>query len=209
LQALLFGQSELTLFENEDARSRTLDYLNKITQLGARLGARVLVFGSPKNRRTGRLPPKRASEIAISFFREAGRTAAEEGIVVCIEPNPTDYECDFITTSAEGLDLVNKVDNPGIGLHLDAAALTLSGEDLESSLLRCSGSIRHFHISEPFLGPIGQGGVDHPLIASTLRRMGYENWTSIEMRHNSDLPTLQETRRALVYAIDLYGGTKG
>src|SRR4051812_10174740 len=46
LQALLFGQPELLLFESAPVRARLLDYLKGIVDLGAALGAKALVFGS-------------------------------------------------------------------------------------------------------------------------------------------------------------------
>jgi D-psicose/D-tagatose/L-ribulose 3-epimerase len=48
-QALLFGRRDLTLFDDADTRQRTLDYLCIMVRVCARLGARALVFGSPKN----------------------------------------------------------------------------------------------------------------------------------------------------------------
>jgi sugar phosphate isomerase/epimerase len=206
LQALLFGQPQLTVFENDGARSATLEYLAGFMRLASKLGARALVFGSPKNRKVGALAPDRAREIALAFFQAVGRAAAAEGVVFCVEPNPEEYQCDFITTSAEGLELVRTIDHAGFGLHLDAAAMKLAGEDPESSLIQCEGSLQHFHISEPYLRPIDRGGVDHPRIAAVLRQIEYRHWTSIEMRHNEEAPTLEELRRVLEYAKSVYGG---
>ena len=197
LQALLFGRPELTVFESAETRARTLDYLKGIAHLGAQLGARALVFGSPRSRRVGALPREEALAIAIDFFRAAGESAAAEGVMLCVEPNPTQYECDFVTESAEGLELVRAVDSAGFGLHLDAAGMTLSGEDLPAALEACSGAICHFHVSEPFLGPIGEGGVDHATIAATLRRIAYPGWVSVEMRHDPDRETVSEIRHVL------------
>jgi sugar phosphate isomerase/epimerase len=41
---------------------------------------------------------------------------------------------------------------------------------------------RHFHISAPNLGPVRDDAVDYHAFASALRRTGYENFVSIEMR---------------------------
>ena len=84
----------------------------------------------------------------------------------------------------------------------------MAKEPVEASLDRCSGSICHFHISEPYLGAIGGGEVDHPQLASILDRIGYDHWTSIEMRHNPEVPTLEGVESALAYAADVYGGEK-
>jgi sugar phosphate isomerase/epimerase len=67
-QALLFGRPELTLFESPSARAATAAYLEAIIRLCADLGATRLVFGSPKNRRIGTMPPAQALDIAVDFF---------------------------------------------------------------------------------------------------------------------------------------------
>ena len=73
-----------------------------------------------------------ADEIAISFFTAIGEFATQYDCVFCIEPNPTEYGCDFVTTSEQARELVKKVNHPGFGLHLDAAAMTMSNENILS-----------------------------------------------------------------------------
>ena len=206
LQALLFGRPDLTIFENAETRAETLDYLRGIVRLGSKLGARVLVFGSPKNRRVNGLPRQEVDDIAVSFFGAAGEAAQEEDVILCIEPNPREYGCDFVTTSAEGLELVRKVDIAGFGLHLDAAAMTLSGESLELALTSAAGSICHFHASEPHLGPFGKGGTDHETLVSLLSQIEYSECVSVEMSYDPDAETATELRRVLTYLKETYTG---
>jgi sugar phosphate isomerase/epimerase len=203
LQALLFGRPELTLFESLEARTKTLEHLSGLMRLAERLGARVLVFGAPRNRRVaGSASATEARRIASDFFGAAGARALEHGVVLAIEPNPVQYQCDFITSSKEGLELVRAVDHGGFGLHLDAAAMTLAGEPAWDSVLACAGAIEHFHASEPSLAPVGEGTVDHPRLAAALRRIGYSNWVSIEMRAHS----MTALSKAMRYVADTYGG---
>ena len=206
LQALLFGRADLTLFDSPEARSATLEYLKGLMRLGELLGARVLVFGAPKNRRLSGRQPDEAFRIAVDFFRAAGAAARERGVVLAIEPNPPRYDCDFVTTSKEGLELVRRVNDEGFGLHLDAAAMTLAPESPPEAIAACAGSIAHFHASEPELRPIGDGGVDHRAIASALRRIDYSRWTSIEMRAVEPVDTERTLRRVLPLVRDVYGG---
>lgn len=208
MQALLYGRPDLTLFESREQRRETLAYLRRIMRLGSLLGAGPLVFGSPKNRRVGQQPPAEIEAMAVSFFRAAGEAALEEGVVLCIEPNPVDYGCDFITTAEQGRALVETVGSAGFGLHLDAAGMTLSRDALIPTLERCADRLCHFHISEPFLGPIGEGAVDHDTLAATLRRLGYSHWTSVEMRHNPNRDTVAELRRVLAFQRRVYGNAK-
>jgi sugar phosphate isomerase/epimerase len=195
----------LTIFDHAQKRKETLDYLSGMIRLAAKLGAKVLVFGSPKNRRVGNLSEVEIERIAVPFFRALGQVAMENEVTFCIEPNPTVYDCDFITTSRQGLELVLKVNSQGFGLHLDAAALTLSQEPIESAIEAAFGWLQHFHISEPQLAQIGTGRVDHGAFATTLARLHYKSWVSIEMRAEDPDLSLVNMISALKHCMNYYG----
>jgi sugar phosphate isomerase/epimerase len=203
LQAILFGRPDLTLFESDEKRAETQAYLAGMCRLAGWLGAEVLVFGSPKNRLIGAMPPAVTGSVAGEFFRRVGEAAAKCGTAVCIEPNPVEYGCDFITCSAEGVRLVERVNHPGFGLHLDAGGMTLSNDPSEL-LTRQGRMLRHFHISEPHLQPIGRARVDHAGLAAALRAGGYERWVSIEMKPVPDMAPEEAVESAVRLAQELY-----
>lgn len=205
MQALLFGRNDLTIFQDAVTRQETLRYLAGTIELGSKLGAKALIFGSPKNRKIGDLERDKAQEIARSFFSELGEIAAKYQLFFCIEPNPTVYGCDFVNTSQEGLELVTQTNSKGFGLHLDAAGMSLSGENIVTALNNCHHQLCHFHISEPYLGQIGEGGVEHRIFADTLSRLNYDRWVSIEMRAVDERDNLAPVTRALETAIRYYG----
>jgi D-psicose/D-tagatose/L-ribulose 3-epimerase len=204
LQSLLFGRPDLNLFGDPDVRRRMLDYLGRIIRIAARLGASVLVFGSPKNRRVGDMDPVTAREIAVEFFGQLGALAQASGVCIGLEPNPEIYGCDFIRTSQEALQLVKQVRNPGFRVHLDTAILAMSGERFAEAVEQCFDYLVHVHISEPMLGVIGEGGVDHASMARTLRSSGYRHWVSIEMRNESQTDNAGCVERALDFAVRTY-----
>jgi sugar phosphate isomerase/epimerase len=201
LQALLYGHPELVLFEGPRARRALLARLDGMAALAELLGAPVLVFGAPANRRRGELSAEAAREIATAFFREAGSLCADRGVVICIEPNPPESGCDFVTTLREGVELVRLVDSPGVRLHLDSAALTLAG-DQPAELVAAMPLLHHFHVSEPGLAPIGSGGVDHAGFGRALAAAGYCGWRSLELKEAG----LDELRRSLALGAACYAG---
>jgi D-psicose/D-tagatose/L-ribulose 3-epimerase len=183
MQALLFGRPDLQIFADAQKRAETLHYLRGIAQLAASMGARKLVFGSPGNRKVGDLDRKQAWDIACDFFAAAGRDAAQAGVQLCIEPNPPAYACDFVTTAAEGLALVQAVNEPGFGLHLDAAGLQLAGDDPAAAVLACGSATCHVHLSAPQLGRIQRDAVvDYAGVIAALRQTAYAGLLSMEMR---------------------------
>jgi D-psicose/D-tagatose/L-ribulose 3-epimerase len=182
MQAILFGKPELQIFGSEPVRRATLDHLGRVAELAAALGARVLVFGAPRNRERGTLTPDEAFTRAVDFFREAGRICAAHDASLCIEPLPEAYGSNFATRWSQAADLVIAVDTPGFGLHLDTGCIHLAGDDPAGAVRACKGLIRHFHASEPHLVDLGRPLIDHRGVGEALREVEYEGWVSLEMR---------------------------
>jgi D-psicose/D-tagatose/L-ribulose 3-epimerase len=203
-QALLFGKPELTLFESSETRQCTLDYLARIVRLCARLGAGTLVFGSPRNRRIGRMPRVEAYSIAVDFFSRLAETAAREGTCIALEANPPEYGADFVTNAAEAIELVETVNHPGLRLHLDTGCMTLAGDSIRSTFDRGFAPMKHFHVSEPNLDPpTDSGTVDHKSFAEELRRRDYRGWVSLEMREPKPF-IMEEFAKSLTWFHERY-----
>jgi sugar phosphate isomerase/epimerase len=198
-QALLFGRPELTLFDDAETRGRTRDYLRAIVRVCGLLGAGALVFGSPKNRRRGGREPGEVWPVAVDFFGDLAETAEAEGTAVVIEANPPEYGADFVTRAAEAITLVQAVNHPGLRLHLDTACMALADDPAAETVAAGSPLLRHFHASEPFLAPLGVGGIDHAAAGMELRRRGYAHWVSVEMKETTPF-TLDGLRRAIRHA---------
>jgi len=186
IQAILFGAGDVALFGDHGQRARLRDHLLRAADLAAALGAGVMVFGAPSARRRGSLPPAEAMAAAADFLAAAGRDISSRGTVLCIEPNPAAYGCDFVTTSADGASLVEASASPGIGLHLDAAGMALAGEDAAAAVRTLAGRFAHFHASEPDLGPWQSPSADHAGIGAALAGSGYPGWVSLEMREQPE-----------------------
>jgi D-psicose/D-tagatose/L-ribulose 3-epimerase len=181
-QALLFGKPELTLFESEAIRQATLDHLAGIVRVCGKLGAASLVFGSPKNRRIGSLPLDEANRIAVEFFSKLADIAEAVGTCVVMEANPPVYGADWITTAADAIELVERVNHPSFRLHLDTGCMTIAGDSIPAGFARGRQLMRHFHVSEPNLAAPGTSGeVDHAAFAAEIRAMQYDRWVSLEM----------------------------
>ncbi len=182
-QSMLFLRPDLKLFESESNRRDTVGYMKKFLVLANKMGAKRLVFGSPKNRQRGDMSKEKADEIALEFFRELGDIAAANDVKLCIEPNALQYACDYITTAEEGANLVRSINSPGIGLHLDTACMHLAGDNIEQSIKANIDILEHFHISAPMLETVdAKSGIDYETTLQILKDLNYANIVSIEMK---------------------------
>ena len=194
-QSMLFGHPELSIFKNKDKRNATLIYLGKMIRISAQLGAEAIVFGSPKNRNRFNVSKAQALSIASDFFFKLATISKEQNVFFCIEPNPVEYGTNFINNTDEAIELVKNVNHPNFKLHLDSGTMTVNGENVEKAITDGFPYLRHFHISEKILAPIGKGKTDHEKIANILRTLNYKHWVSIEMRgmeNSSNISVIDE-----------------
>jgi sugar phosphate isomerase/epimerase len=185
LQALLFGRPDLQLFASAESRRQLGEYLRRVIDFAAAVGANALVFGSPKNRVRGSLSMADAMAIAADLLREIGEYCSERRTAMCIEANPVEYGCDFVTTTAEAIALCRAVNHPGVRVNVDLGGITMSHEDASSAITSAREMMGHYHASEPHLAEIGAASL-HEEAGRTLAEIGYASWISIEMRAAGD-----------------------
>jgi sugar phosphate isomerase/epimerase len=182
-QAILFGRPELNIFGTANELISLQQHLVAMGALAARCGAHVLVLGAPGNRRRGDRSMSAAVRLAAQALRPAAEGLAAHGVTLCIEPNPARYGCDFVTSAAEAAVLAEAVDHPNFGVHLDTAALAMSGETTSAALAPIMRHVRHVHLSEVDLAPVGTSNtVPHAELGEALRAAGWTGWLSIEMK---------------------------
>ena len=204
MQALLFGTTGLNVFGSEQSQAALLQHLAGVCRIGAGLGAARIVFGSPKNRDRSGLTDQQALDAAVLFFRKLGDIAQACGVTICLEPNPTCYGANFMTTSAETAVVVRAIDHPAIRMQLDTGALAINGEDPFTVLEDCAELIGHIHASEPDLLPLGDGGTDHEKMARAVAHYLPEHVVTIEMVATKTEAHAQSIERALQVARQHY-----
>lgn len=209
MQALLFGTTGLNVFGSPASQDAMLQHLTGVCRIGQGLGATRLVFGSPKNRDRSALNDAETATAALSFFRRLGDVAQQYGVIVCLEPNPTCYGANFMTTTAETASMVEAIAHPTIRMQFDTGAVTINGEDGCALLQSYDKFIGHIHASEPNLMPLGDDKTDHAGIAAGLVAHLPDHVVAIEMVATKDEPHLISIERALKVAVRHYRAEEG
>lgn len=207
LQALLYRFPELVIFEDKTTRERTFKHLMLITNFAHEVGAKALIFGSPKNKLIGKLGYDNAFAIATDFFGRLAEKAKLRGISLCIEPTPAIYGADFLRNTDEVVALLKAVNVSALRLNLDIGALVENRENIESVIQNNIQRIGHVHISEPFLKRINLNLPFHKRIANALNANSYNDTISIEMlpQANNNIDNIYKT---LSFVKKIYGNCK-
>jgi hydroxypyruvate isomerase len=146
-------------------------------------------LGCPRlNCMAGRRPPgvypKELRATLIENLRLAGRTCAQAGLEVCLEPlNSADYPDIFLSGTEQAVEIMDAVGASNLRLQFDGYHLQTMGEDLAVTLERLLPLIGHVQIGDvPGRGEPGSGTIPYPALFALLDRLGYAGWVGAEYR---------------------------
>ena len=162
-------------------RDQQTAYVTKALDRLARLGVHVVVFGSGAARRVPEgFSRDQAVRQLVDFGRRAAALARLHNITIVVEPLRT-QETNIINTAAEGLTLVEAVNDPGFQLMIDFYHLASEHED-PGIVIRARDHLRHIHLANPNgrVFPNAAGEFAYELFFANLRAIGYKGRISIE-----------------------------
>lgn len=204
MQSLLFGVQDLNIFSSEKDQKYILEYLEKIFKIGNLLGTSKVVFGSPKNRDKKNLDDKIAFQVATNFFRKLSDLGEIFGQIICLEPNPTEYGCNFMTSTSEAAKVVKAVNRKAIRLQLDTGTILVNNEDIELICQKFKDLISHIHLSQPGLLPVYLDGSSHINIARTIKNNFEDQVVTIEMLTKNSKDPIIDISKSIDIIKELY-----
>ena len=145
-------------------------------------------------------------ERAADTFRGCLDSLADLGVTLCMEPL-TEAETNFVTTCAEGLELVERVSHPNLVLHLDVKAMSAETTPVPELIRRYAPRAGHFHANDANLQGPGFGEVDFVPIFEALRDVGYQGFVTLELYPYVDRP-VEAGRESFRYLLE-HGGRAG
>lgn len=203
MQSLFFGTRGLNLFDRT-SQHKMLRHLSAVRDIAVGLGIERITFGSPKNRDRSGLTTDEANTVAQSFFQqwsEINNNLPSPRLL--IEPNPTIYGANFLTTTLEAIDFIREVNQPCIGLQLDLGTMTVNGESPEI-IDHAAPFIGHVHISEPRLVQVGSTNAPHELYARKLQELA-PSYLTIEMVVQESEKQISAVLNAIEFVRRVYG----
>ena len=153
----------------------------------ARLGVKILVFGSSK----AKVVPEgfsfdEAWDQLVKVTRIFAEVAAKHGQTVVIEPLRHE-ECNIINLVGDSVKLAQLADRENVKAHVDFYHLMQNGEKL-SELVPCVPFLGHVHIASPVkrTAPTHDDGANYKAFFDVLRANGYDGTVSYEGKGVTD-----------------------
>lgn len=166
---------------DSDQRRRTADYLAELARCCAELGGRIMVFGSPQQRNlapgVGRA---QGMQYAAEVFLRLLPVLEETGVTVALEPLGPE-ETNFLVTTAEAVELAERIGSPQVRLHLDCKAMATEAVSAPSLIREHRKLLAHFHANDPNRQGPGFGKLDFGPIFQALGEIDYTGWVSVEV----------------------------
>jgi sugar phosphate isomerase/epimerase len=159
---------------------RAVNRLDELIEFAAAVGAPLVTLGSFRGKLAGVGPGGRSQLIEI--LRRAAYRCAAAGVRLALEPLNR-YEADLINTAEQGLEFIEDVGHPALGLLLDTYHVNLEEASWEAPfrILMLAGRLWHIHLGDNNRLAPGRGMIDFAALLRILRSLGYDQALSAEL----------------------------
>ncbi len=128
---------------------------------------------------TKQAPTQQEYEWSAEVLRKAGNHAAQAGIILAPEA-VNRFECYLCNTMEQLAHLVNITDHSNVKAMFDTHHANIEEKNLGAAITAISPLLAHVHISENDRGTPGSGHVQWDETFSTLEKIKYSGWLTIE-----------------------------
>lgn len=190
----LYSQYGVTLIHTDKAiQEKALEKFKSIIHVAARFKcyANIGIFRGPAI--SGK-PVTFTRDMFVDILKELCEYAAQYKVTINFEPTNR-YEINFINTTDEGLDIINRVNMPNLGLLLDLYHMHLEDDDMISKIVYCRNIVKHFHFTDTDRWPAGNshGEVNFPQLINILKLINYNGFLSQNLVRSEDADACAKT----------------
>jgi len=162
-------------------RQQAVAYVQRLVLTAKGIGAELLsgVFYAPVGKLTGQGPQEDELARSAECLRQVARFAAQHGMVLALEPINR-YETYLINTVDQGLAMLERINEPNVGLQLDTYHMNIEEKDFYRAFVRAGKHLLHCHVCENDRGIPGSGLVPWRRVFEALKDIKYHGIVSIE-----------------------------
>lgn len=156
-------------------REMSVRYVNECLDMVAALGGNMFTLvPNEVGRVTPRSTPEQEWEWAVDGVRQCAKHAAKYGIKIGLEPLNR-FETNFLNRHDQALKLMEDVNEPNVGVALDAFHINIEEADPYQAILKTGAHLVDFHVADNNRRPPGEGNWDWTKLIQTLKDAGYTN----------------------------------
>jgi D-psicose/D-tagatose/L-ribulose 3-epimerase len=166
-----------------DEADRGIRYLRSCIDVAQQLGSPTVAgpFYSAVGRCWRSTPAARERDVEeiARVLRSLGEYAADHGVVLGVE-TLNRFETSFLNTTAQALELIDRIDHPAVGVALDLFHLGIEEKHVGDALRAAGRRLVHLQVAENDRGTPGTGSLPWADVAKALHEIGYRGRIVIE-----------------------------
>jgi D-psicose/D-tagatose/L-ribulose 3-epimerase len=165
-----------------ESRQRGIEYAQRGVDISAEVGASIFsgsVAGVAGEKRLSTTEWQSSIQRAAEELDLLGRHAAKIGVRLGIEVLNR-YENNLINTAGQARELVNLIQCPSVGIHLDCFHMNIEEQNIGEAICTAGAKLFHLHGSDSHRGIPGRGHVSWSEVSNSLKRIGYDGYVIIE-----------------------------
>ncbi|MFW5941348.1 MAG: sugar phosphate isomerase/epimerase family protein [Chloroflexota bacterium] len=178
-----FGPDRNLSSSDPQKRRNAGDYVRWCIDAASRLGASIVcgpIYSAVgKARLSDALERAAEWERAVNGLQSLAAYAGDHGVRLAFEPLNR-FETDMVNIVEQGLQLIDDVGSPHLGLHLDTFHMHLEEKSTPAAIRLAGERVFHVHACENDRGVPGTGQVDWRGMAQALQEIDYEGAVVIE-----------------------------
>lgn len=150
-------------------------FLNRVFPLCSEIGSPAIsgvIYGT-LGTISGHPPQEEELETIAKTLKRVAKSAASAGLSLGVEP-VNRYETYLINLTDQGLEMLGRIDEPNVFLHLDTYHMNIEEKGFYEPIKRAGKHLKYIHLSESDRGTPGTGNVRWDDIFRGLKDISYE-----------------------------------
>jgi len=180
MQSILYDAKESYIFGNKKQRGNFYKEIKRKIKLAKNLKTKVVVFGSPKSKKTFGKKRDVLDKMSFNMFKKISLISEKNKIIFCIEANPKIYGTKYLTHTLNAIEIAKKVNNKFLRVNLDLSTIISNKENIDYLLKNHLNYFAHAQISSPNLTNLLRYKKDIKIFLKKLRKYKYKKVISIE-----------------------------
>ena len=180
MQSILYDSKNCYLFGSKKQIDRFFIEVKKKILLAKTLNAKIIVFGSPRSKKTFGKKKKLLDKMLFEMLKKISIICEKNKITFCLEANPKIYGTDYLTHTKDAIKIVKKINNKFLKVNLDLSTVISNKENYTVFLKKDLNFIGHAQISAPKLTNLLAFNKEIKNFINKLKKYGYKKVVSIE-----------------------------